>query len=154
MKRKAIIIAAFFLVLMIGMLPAVSAKAIVVREGAIWNDGMLYRTVLTPTDLTSTNAPDHSYDILYNFDDSGLAGQRSVADAAPGDKDYNGGRWKVYAVTFTALGIAVHDTNNDGTVDFELTSDEMVLHHVTLGHITISDDPVKMFVCPMIKLKN
>lgn len=154
MKGKAIMIAVILLILIVGMLPTASAKATVVRGGAIWNDGTLYRTVLTPTDLTKTNAPDHSYDILYNFDGSGLTGQRAVADAAPGDTDYNGGRWKVFAVTFTAIGIEVHDTDNDGNVNFELTSDEMVLHHVTLGHITISDDPVKMFVCPMIKLKD
>lgn len=154
MKRKGIIITAFLLVVIIGMLPTVSAKATVVREGAIWNDGMLYRTVLTPTNLTSTNAPEHSFDILYNFDGSGLVGQRSVADSAPGDKDYNGGRWMVYAVTFTDLGKSIHDPGNDGTVDFELMSTEMVLHHMELGHLTISEEPVKMFVCPMIKINN
>lgn len=148
---KRIIVMAVLIGIFIAMSPAVSAKATVVREGAIWNDGELFGTVLTPTELPD-NAPDHSFDKLYNFDGSGLTGQRSVADAAPEDSDFNGGRWMVFPVTFTDLGISIHDPDGDGVVNFELTSEEQVLMHQSLGHILISEEPARLFVCPMIKL--
>lgn len=152
MNGKAIIVMALS-VAVLAMAPAASAKATPVFSGAIWNDGNLWGTVLTPTDLPDS-APDWSFDKLYNFADSGLSGQRSVSEAAPGDRDYNGGRWMVFAVTFTDLGKAVHDPDGDGIVDFELTSDAMVLEHRDLGHLEISDEPVRRFVCPLVPAKN
>jgi hypothetical protein len=134
------------------MLPMASAGATVVRQGAIWNDGTLYGTVATPTDLPD-NAPADSLDKLYNFDNSGLKGQRSVSEAAMGDTDYNGGRWMVFAVIFTDAGKIIHDPDGNGIVNFELKSDQEVLHHKDLGHIIISREPVKRFVCPLLKLK-
>ena len=59
---------------------------------AFYVDGQLYRTVNTPTDLSSTGAPDSSFDTIYDF--GGL--QPNVATAAPGDAGYNGGRWRVH----------------------------------------------------------
>lgn len=138
------------LVLSLGLaiLPQVAAGgAKHVRAGAIWVDDELYGTVLTPNTLPS-NAPAGSFDIIYSFDGSGLDGQRSIADAAPGDRDYNGGRWMVFAVTFTQLGKAIHDGDNDGVVDFELTNDADLMTHAGLGHFTISG-PVKYFSCPL-----
>src|SRR5262245_39886860 len=64
---------------------------------AFYIDHVLYRTVGTPTDLSNTGAPDHSFDTLYSFG----ALQKSVATAAPGDPDFNGGRWQVHAVSLT-----------------------------------------------------
>lgn len=155
MKIGIIAIAVAAVVLL--MAPAASDKATVVRDPAIWNEGTLYRTVLTPTDLPFHEQNAHSFDIIYSFVDKahgGLDGQRSVADAAPGDPGYNGGRWMVYEVNFTAAGRAVHDPDNDGVVNFELQNSTMVLQHAdVLGHLTISPEPVKYFVCPMIKIK-
>jgi hypothetical protein len=80
---------------------------------------------------------------------SGLSGQRAVSDAAPGDADYNGGRWSVKIVTFTAQGLAAHDPDGDGMANFELTNADAVVAHEALGHITIRDTPV-YFECPLI----
>jgi hypothetical protein len=135
------------------MLPAASAGATVIHQGAIWNDGTLYGTVLTPTDLPD-NTPEDSLDKLYNFGSSGLTGQRSVSETAMGDTDYNGGRWMVFAITFTDAGKVIHDPDGNGVVNFELKSDQDVLHHKDLGHIVISREPVKRFVCPLLKLNN
>ncbi len=130
----------------------VAAKATVVRDPVLWIDGDLYRTVLTPTVLPDA-APAESFDILYNFDGSGLSGQRSVGEAAPGDPGYNGGRWMVFAVAFTALGMSIHDANGDGMVNFELTSTAQVEAHMALGHLLISAEPVALFVCPVLPVK-
>lgn len=115
--------------------------------GAIWAHGDLYDTVLTPTAFRAP--PSHSVDLLYNFGMSGLQGQRSVSESAPGDPTYNGGRWWVQMVVFTPEGIAVHDPDGDGTVDFELTTAADVLHHAALGHVEIFDTGV-YFECPML----
>lgn len=152
MNGKAIAVALILVGAIFASTHTASSRAIPVFGGAIWNDGKLWGTVLTPTDLP-TKAPDNSFDKLYNFDDSGLKGQRSVSEAAPGDKDYNGGRWMVLAVTFTALGKSIHDPDGDGMVNFELTSDSDVLHHEELGHLIISEEPVKLFECPLVPAK-
>lgn len=113
---------------------------------AIWANDRLYGTVATDTKFKSP--PAHSTDAIYSFAGSGLEGQRSVSEAAPGDPDYNGGRWSVMAVTFTDLGLFMHDMDNDGMVDFELTNAEDVLAHAALGHLTIEDANV-YFECPL-----
>lgn len=134
-----------------GLPSAAAGGANPVRSGAIWVDGELYGTVLTPTTLPG-NAPAESFDVIYLFDDSVISGQRSVAESAPGDRDYNGGRWMVFLVTFTDQGLAVHDADNDGVVDFELTNDADVMAHEGFGHFTISEDPVRLFACPLTPL--
>lgn len=116
-------------------------------ENAIWAHGMIYDTVITPTSFKSP--PEHSTDTIYSFMMSGLEGQRSVSDSAPGDRDYNGGRWNVQMVVFTDMGIAAHDPDGDGIVNFELTDAQTVLDHAALGHFDII--PANFyFVCPMI----
>ncbi|MBI5674819.1 MAG: hypothetical protein HZC48_03170 [Nitrospirae bacterium] len=114
---------------------------------AIWANGNIYDTILTPA--TFVAPPLQSTDIIYSFMLSGLEGQRSVAESAPGDQDYNGGRWNVQMVVFTPQGIAVHDPDGDGIVNFELTTAEMVLEHEALGHLTISAANF-YFECPLL----
>lgn len=112
--------------------------------GNFWADGMAFRTVVSPANL-----PDHGpKDGLYVFE--GLSGQNPVSETKPGDADYNGGRWQVYVLEFTDDGKAVHDPDGNGAANFELTSWEMVEHHIGLGHLTqIAMGPT--FVCPLIK---
>lgn len=127
---------------------AASDKASTRVDDTIWANGELYSTVLTTNSFK--NPPAHSLDTLYNFMMSGLSGQRPVSDAAPGDKNYNGGRWSVQLVAFTDAGLNAHDPDGDGIVNFELTTADMVLHHVQLGHIVIT--PANFyFSCPLVK---
>jgi hypothetical protein len=116
-------------------------------EAAIWAHGELYDTVLTPTSFKAP--PSHSVDLIYDFAMSGLQGQRSVSESAPGDPTYNGGRWSVQMVVFTAQGAAVHDPDGDGVVNFELMSAEEVLQQAALGHLEIFDSGVS-FECPLL----
>ena len=86
------------------------------RGPAFYVNGQLYRTVNTPTDLSKTGAPAHSFDSIYDF--GGL--QLNVATAAPGDPGYNGGRWMVRPVMFNtsyADAITQHDLNGSGNID-------------------------------------
>ena len=82
---------------------------------AFYFDGELYRTVGTPTDLTGTGAPAHSFDTIY-----ALTGQLNVTTVAPGARGYNGGRWMVHAIAYNtswAATVAAHDANGSGNLD-------------------------------------
>src|SRR3970040_1743870 len=75
---------------------AVAGAGVVAAAGAggvpgpaFYVDGELYRTVGTPTDFSHTGAPDHSFDVIYDF--GGV--QTNVAEAAPGQPGFNGGGW-------------------------------------------------------------
>jgi hypothetical protein len=111
---------------------------------AFYVDGQLYRTVNTPTDLPAT-APNHSFDVIYDF--SGL--QPNVAEAAPGDRDYNGGRWLVHGLSFASYpaAVAAFDTNGSGDLD----SSEEVEAAIAAGAAT-DLGVVKRFVCPAVPL--
>lgn len=129
-----------------GWAHAASDKAAQRVNNVIWANGLIYDTVLTTNSFKMP--PAHSVDMLYNFGMSGLEGQRPVSDAAPGDRNYNGGRWAVTVVIFTEAGLAAHDPDGDGIVNFELTSAEMVLHHVGLGHLELVPTEI-FFSCPL-----
>ena len=83
---------------------------------AFYINGVLYRTVGTPTDLSRTGAPESSFDVLYNFFG---AQTYNVATAAPGDPGYNGGRWQVHQITFPdyQAAVASYDANSSGDFD-------------------------------------
>lgn len=111
---------------------------------AFYVDGALYRTVATPTDLSHTGAPDHSFDTIY-----GIADQMNVATAAPGDQDYNGGRWRVVPLTFDDYEAAVDavDANGNDVLD----SAEEVHAAIDLG-LAERAGTGPSFVCPVIPL--
>ena len=114
---------------------------------AFFVDGTVYRTVGTPSNFTGTGAPAKSYDTIYAF--GGL--QLNVAEAAPGDRDYNGGRWQVHALSFSdyagALADPAVDMNGNGVLD----SAEEVEAAVMDGYAT-DLGVVASFECPVIKM--
>ena len=117
---------------------------------AFYVDGQQYRTVATPTDLSNTGAPEHSFDTIYEF--SG-AQPLNVATAAPGDAGYNGGRWQVQVIGYAsgetyASALAAFDANGSG--DFDSAAE--VEAAIAAGVITTSPGP--SFVCPVIPLPN
>lgn len=143
-SRSVIALVGALLLLVPASVLAAGGGAGGVSGPAFYVDGALYRTVGTPTDLTRTGAPAHSFDTIYAID-----GQRNVATAAPGDRGYNGGRWMVRALTFTsyALALAAVDENMSGDID----SDEEVQAAIDGGFVT-SNTVVRKFVCPVIPL--
>lgn len=113
----------------------------------IWAGGSIYSTILTPAGFVAP--PEHSTDTLYDFGMSGLMGQRPVSDSAPGDRDYNGGRWSVTVAAFTTAGMAVLDSDNNGMIDEELTSAEDVADAVADGFVTLTETAI-YFECPLL----
>jgi hypothetical protein len=117
-----------------------------VTGAAFYVDGQLYRTVNTPTDLSGTGAPAHAWDTIYDFGGA----QMNVATAAPGDRDYDGGRWQVRALSFPsgyAAALTAGDDNGNGVID----SDAELQAAVAAGAAMIGG-VVKQFVCPVIKV--
>ena len=110
---------------------------------AFYVDGQLYRTVNTPTDLSHTGAPSSSFDTIYDF--GGL--QPNVATAAPGDPGFNGGRWRVHALSFPDYAAAVQQFDTNGSGNFD--SDEEVAAALAAG-AAIDTGIVKSFECPVI----
>lgn len=115
---------------------------------AFYVDGVLYRTVATPTDLSGTGAPLHSFDTIYNF--GGV--QRNVATAAPGDAGYSGGRWMVHALGFPN-GYAAALTSGDADGSGILESDEEIHLALAAGDAT-DNGVVRVFVCTVNKVPN
>jgi hypothetical protein len=129
MRRLTTLLATF------GLLLSIAAPAVAGGPPALsfYVDGVRYRTIGTPTDLSGTGAPTSSFDVIY-----ALGGDLvNVAEAKPGDRDYNGGRWLVLAVTWN-------------TTPVQLTSAEGVEAFASAGSITIGSTPVQSFVCPVI----
>ena len=111
---------------------------------AFYVDGVLYRTVNTPTDLSVTGAPARAWDTIYDF--SGV--QTNVATAAPGDRDYNGGRWQVHALSFPSgydAALTTGDLDGDGVLDSAAEVDAALADGTALD-----TGVVKQFVCPVI----
>ncbi len=128
----------------LGLAPASAAG---VTGPAIYVDGTLYRTVGTPAVFADTGAPDHAWDVIY-----ALGGNQpyNVATAAPGDRDFTGGRWQVHAVSFPdgfAAALADADSNGNGFID-----SDSELDHAFMTGTAIDDGVVLRFECPVIPL--
>jgi hypothetical protein len=141
--RNLAIVTAVAALATLGLASSASAG---VTGPSFYVDGVPYRTVGTPTDLSGTGAPAHSFDIIYEF--SGA--QLNVAGAAPGDRDYNGGRWMVHLLAFPSgygPALTAGDLDRDGVLD---STDEVA---AALAAGAAQDaGVVKQFVCPAIPL--
>ena len=116
-------------------------------EQALWADGKLWDTILTPASFkTPRNLG--STDMLYV--PMNLAGQHPVAEAAPYQSNYNGGRWWVQAVEFTATGMTHFDPDGNGVANFELTSSAAVQQALIMGYITVTPTNT-FFECPLLR---
>lgn len=96
---------------------------------AFYVDDVRYRTVGTPTDFFGTGAPESTYDRIYNLG-TGI----NVGEAKPGDRDFNGGRWLVYTVTWHVAPV-------------QYTNVEQIYAAADAGLLTINPEPVRAFFC-------
>jgi hypothetical protein len=147
MRRVLVMLA--FAAVAVALAPA-TAGAGGVGGPAFYVDGAVYRTVGTPTDLSGTRAPDDTFDVLYDLGGA----QLNVAEAAPGDSDYNGGRWRVHAIAFRtsyATSLAAHDLNGNGVFDSEAEILSALADPGTTGASDLG--VVQSFVCPVIRIR-
>lgn len=113
---------------------------------AIYAQDVLYRTVGTPTDFSSTGAPQSSFQPLWGFPD-----QPAVTTAGPGDPGFRGGRWQKYIVSYNssrAETLAEYDFNGDGVLD---NAAEVEAALADSGDAGLTAGPiVAEFECPVI----
>jgi hypothetical protein len=147
MRRLLPVLACAAIALIGGGSTALAAGSGGVTAPSIYVNGVLYRTVGTPTDFSGTRAPDSSFETIYDF--GGL--QPNVAAAAPGDPGFRGGRWQVHALAFNtsyAATVAAHDTNGSGNLD---STAEIAAALADPGAGGATDlGVVKLFECPVI----
>lgn len=108
----------------------------------VYADGEAFGTKGTTSLPAPTEANAQSYDLIFAFT-NGAEGQLAVAEAAPGNPNYNGGRWSAYSATWI---------ENLPHPKIVLTSYADVLFHVSLGHIII-ENAHSYFQCPLLPVK-
>lgn len=122
-------------------LAAGSAAANPAMPGRIYADGDVFAT-RGLTDLPAPNDNNaQSFDTLYVVQ-GGVADQHAVAEAAPGETDYNGGRWAVTVVEWT-----------EGTTPYLLTSDDAVEQAIANGDLRVVTVGARYFECPLVPVR-
>lgn len=127
--RRTLLVPALALVVV--SLGSVASAQLGPPGGTIYAGDRLFQTVGTPADL-----PDHGkFDTIYALG-NGLA---NVAEAAPGEPGFNGGRWEVRMVTF--LTIAPTQFTNAADVEAAAAAGQ-----ISIGPV------VRRFECPLIPI--
>ena len=129
------------MVLALGLVMAVPAFADRGKpdfSAGVFADGEAWGTKATTTLPGPNGKNDQSFDEIFVFA-NGAAGQLPVAEAAPGNPHYNGGRWSVYVATWNVEPVL-------------LTSYDEVMSHVQNGDIILEDAEV-YFQCPLLPVK-
>ncbi len=153
MSRKLITLTIVLILSLVTVLPAFAAPGKPNFGPALWADGKQFGTKAAAAIPAPNAANLRSFDKLFVITNSNNpAGQLPVAEAAPGNPNYNGGRWYTQTVEWTASGFADH-----GTVPV-LTSYSDVMTHYKLGHLTITPGtfaggPPAFFECPLLPVK-
>lgn len=151
-RRTIVVVLALALVLLVAV-PASADPGQPNFGPALWGDGQLWGTKGTTVLPAPTEDNVQSFDKLFIVTNSNNPnGQLPISEAAPGNPNYNGGRWFTHTVTWTQAGFDDH-----GTVPV-LTSYEDILLHYRLGHLTIAagspaGGPPPFFQCPLLPLK-
>lgn len=136
MKSKSLSVGIVAVLLLVLVIPAFAAGP---NFGeAIYADGVAWGTKGT-TDLPAPNAHNRqSFDGLFKFT-NGVTGQLAVAEAAPGNPAYNGGRWIEYFVTFTGAPEMI-------------TSFDQLEPLIDSGAVTVVESGA-YFQCPLLPVK-
>lgn len=112
-----------------GLLASATHAQVGPPGGTIYAHDVAYGVVATPRDLP----PQGQFDQIYVLGEE-LA---SVAESAPGDPDYNGGRWEVHMVEFLTIPPT------------QFTNAEDVLAAAGRGEVRIGE-VARRFECPLI----
>ena len=153
MTRKMIVILSIVVLALTAVGAASAAPGKPNFSPQLYADGGVYGTKGAAALPAPNEHNMQSFDKLFAII-NGADGQMPVAEAAPGNPNYNGGRWATQTVEWTPEGFEAH-----GDVPV-LTSYAEIMVHYELGHLTItagSPDPVNgppdYFECPLLPVK-
>jgi hypothetical protein len=115
---------------------------------ALYGDGEVWGTKGAAALPAPNGHNNQSYDKLFVIV-NGAPGQMPVAEAAPGNPAYNGGRWFTHTAMWTAAGMAANDPLP------VLMSYEDIQMYAGLGHLAIAPGPPEggppaYFECPLL----
>jgi hypothetical protein len=119
----------------------------------IYGDGEAWGTKGVATLPAPNEHNVQSFDKLFVFT-NGAVGQLPVAEAAPGNRYYNGGRWFTHTVTWTQAGMDQHE--NDGLPvlkSYEQIMDENDVNHLIIVEGSPTGGPRPYFECPLLPVK-
>lgn len=152
MFRKAVLIMSLLVLSMMFAVPAFANPGKPTFEAALYGDGEVWGT----KGAAALPAPKNnlqSFDKLFVITNSNNPdAQLPVAEAAPGNPEFNGGRWFTHTVEWTQAGFDAH-----GVVPILKSYDDVMLH-ASLGHLAITPGsfeggPPAYFECPMLPVK-
>jgi hypothetical protein len=118
---------------------------------ALYGDGEVWGTkgaaALPPPNGNNNQSFDKLFVIV-----NGASGQLPVAEAAPRNPAYNGGRWFTHTAMWTAEGMAAHDPLP------VLMSYADIRFHQDLGHLEVAPGspaggPPPYFECPLLPVR-
>jgi len=121
---------------------------------ALYADGEVWGTKATTTLPPPNEHNLQSFDMLFVIT-NGAAGQMPVGEAAPGNPNYNGGRWFTQTVMWTTEGMDSYDEEGVPV----LMSYEEIEYNYDMGYLAItpgSPDPnaaPDYFQCPLLPVK-
>jgi hypothetical protein len=114
---------------------------------ALYGDGEVWGTKGAAAIPAPNGHNNQSFDKLFIFVNGG-AGQLAVAEAAPGNPAFNGGRWFTQTAMWTAAGMAAHNL-----LPVLMSYDEIQVHY-SLGHLAIAPGSPNAtpdyFECPLL----
>jgi hypothetical protein len=117
---------------------------------ALYGDGAIWGTKGAAALPAPNGKNEQSFDKLFIFV-NGAPGQLPVAEAAPGNPAFNGGRWFTHTVMWTAAGMEAHDP-----LPVLMSYADIQLHY-SLGHLAIApgspNDAPDYFECPLLPVK-
>jgi hypothetical protein len=96
-----------------------------------WANGVIYGLLL-PLDAKTSDGLRNDLYVFRN-----LKGQRPVAEAGPGDVNFQKGRYEIIFMDFTQKGISALDPDSDGNCEFEITTYKMVKNYENMGYIKL-----------------
>jgi hypothetical protein len=129
MRNK--IVTAIIAAVLMPVAAAIAANDMVPMLSYCWANGVIYGIVV-PTNAGTGGGMRNTLYIFRN-----LTGQRPVAEAAPGDANYQDGRFQTIFMDFTQKGIDALDPNHDGLCEFEITNAQMIKNYLDQGYLSL-----------------
>lgn len=127
----------------------------------LWGDGEQWGTKVTGViNHPNEQSLDKFYVITNPITGELPGGTLPVSEAAPGNPEYNGGRWWTHTVEWTQAGINAHGSPPPLLTRYGPADDpESIQFHMDLGHLTISEGspsggPPDFFRCPLLPVQD
>ena len=153
MKRTAILSFTLMAFVLLAATAGLAAPGKPNFSPALYADGELWGTKGTTT-LPPPNAHNlQSFDKLFAIT-NGAPGQLPVGEAAPGNPNYNGGRWFTHTVMWTVDGIDYYNGNVPVLMSYDEIeyNDDMGFLEITRGSPN-PPTPPDYFQCPLLPVK-